>query len=186
MQAPTPMTRKLALAAALAATLPALAAPGLARACDGNGREPSELTVNDARASVLCLLNQRRQANGLRKLRGDGRLELAAQRHSASMDARNYFSHSSPGGGSPRSRIQRTGYLSGASSWGIAENILWGGGGRGSPKAAVARWMASPGHRAAILSPSYREIGIGFALGSPTGGRERNSGIYTTTFGYRR
>jgi uncharacterized protein YkwD len=101
------------------------------------------------------------------------------------MDEQNFFSHTSPGGSSPQSRIQNAGYMSGASSWGIAENIRWGSGRLGSAKAAVAAWMNSPAHRSAMLSGSYRQIGVGVALGSPTGSGEGNAAIYTTTFGYR-
>jgi uncharacterized protein YkwD len=101
------------------------------------------------------------------------------------MDSSNYFSHYGPGGSSPHSRIRSTGYLSGASSWGVAENIRWGKSRKGTPKAAVAAWMKSPSHRAALLSRSYRHLGVGIVVGSPTGGGERKSGIYTATFGYR-
>ena len=64
------------------------------------------------------------------------------------------------------------------------ENIRWGAG-RGSPKAAVASWMNSPAHRHALLGGHYRHLGVGVALGSPTGGGEGNTAIYTATFGYR-
>jgi uncharacterized protein YkwD len=168
------------LAVALAA-----ACPAAANACERDGAEPSELTVKDAREAVLCLVNQRRRASGVGRLRDESRLERAAQRHSESMDEENFFSHSGPGGSSPLSRIRSTGYIAGASSWGVAENIRWGQGSRGSAKAAVASWMNSPSHRSALLENSYRHIGIGVALGSPTGGGEGNTAIYTTTFGYR-
>jgi uncharacterized protein YkwD len=42
--------------------------------------------------------------------------------------------------------------------------------------------MRSAGHRANILSSSFREIGVGFASGSPNGKRDPG-GIYTTDFG---
>jgi uncharacterized protein YkwD len=164
----------------------AVACPAAASACERDGAEPSELTVKEARAAVLCLVNERRRANGLARLRDESRLERAAQRHSNSMDESNFFSHNGPGGSSPLSRIRSTGYISGASSWAIAENIRWGSGSRGSAKAAVASWMNSASHRSALLENSYRHIGIGVALGSPTGGGEGNTAIYTTTFGYRR
>lgn len=176
------LRRKLALAVPAVAALLA-AAP--AQACRGEGAEPHLLTAKQAREAVICLVNERRRNQGLHALRPDGRLTRAAQRHSRSMDSANYFSHSSPGGGTPQGRIQRTGYMAGASAWAIAENIRWGAG-RGSAKAAVGAWMRSSSHRAALLSPSYRELGVGVAIGSPTGHGEGNSAIYTTTFGFRR
>jgi uncharacterized protein YkwD len=163
----------------------ALAAPAGAQACKNDGKQPSQLTVSKAQGSIQCLINKRRRAHGLSKLHGDRRLKHAAQKHSNSMDAHDYFAHNSPRGSTPQSRIQRTGYLSGASSWGVGENIAWGGAGRGSAKATVAAWMRSPEHRAAILSRRYRQLGVGVALGSPTGGGEGNAALYTTDFGYR-
>ena len=167
------------------ALVAAAVVPTAASACERDGAEPYELSAKEARAAVFCLINERRADHGLGKLRADDRLERAAQRHSKSMDERNYFSHVGPGGSSPQSRIQSTGYMSGASAWGIAENIRWGRAGRGSPKAAVAAWMNSAAHRSALLSGRYEHVGVGVAIGSPTGGGENNTAIYTTTFGYR-
>ena len=49
----------------------------------------------------------------------------------------------------------------------------------------VSLWMKSPGHRANILEPGYREIGIGFAYEAPEtqAGAASQAAIYTTTFG---
>ena len=179
----TPGTRTTL--AGLATILVILVAPASAHACKHTGAQPHKLTVKQARSSVACLVNQRRRAHGLRRLRVDVRLGRAAQWHSKSMDSGNFFSHLGPGGSSPFSRIRSAGYLSGAASWGVGENIGWGKARKGSPKAAVAAWMKSPSHRAALLSHSFRHIGVGMANGSPTGGGEGNSGIYTATFGYR-
>ena len=44
----------------------------------------------------------------------------------------------------------------------IGENLAAG---YPTPEAVVAGWMASPGHRANILSPNFSEIGIGLADG---------------------
>jgi uncharacterized protein YkwD len=171
--------------AGLVVAAAATAAPAAASACQRDGAQPRELTVKEARAAVVCLINQRRKANGVRKLRDDSRLERAAQGHSNAMDKGNFFSHIGPGGSSPQSRAQNAGYMAGASSWGIAEVIRWGRRGPGSPKAAIAAWMKSPSHRSALLGGRYRHLGVGVALGSPTGGGEGNAAIYTATVGYR-
>ena len=53
--------------------------------------------------------------------------------------------------------------LSGYSGWtAIGENIAAG---YPTPEAVVAGWMASPGHRANILSADFTEIGIGVTTG---------------------
>jgi uncharacterized protein YkwD len=45
--------------------------------------------------------------------------------------------------------------------------------------------MNSPGHRANILSHSYRSVGIGIAAGTPYGGGTGGGATYTTDFGRR-
>lgn len=162
----------------------ALSFPAAAQACQGTGTGPSDLSVNEARQTVLCLINQRRRQAGVRALRAEQRLERAAQKHSNAMDARNFFSHNSPGGGSPLTRIRSSGYLAGASSWTVGEIIRWGSSGAGTPKATVAAWMASPPHRSAMLSGRFRHIGIGVAIGSPSGDSS-NAAIYTADLGNR-
>jgi uncharacterized protein YkwD len=47
-------------------------------------------------------------------------------------------------------------------------------------------WMHSAGHRANILNPQYRDIGIGAALGAPVEvSGASNAATYTTDFGER-
>lgn len=46
-----------------------------------------------------------------------------------------------------------------------AENIAQG---QATPKAVFVAWMNSPGHRANILTPSYRDMGVNVAI-SPAG-----------------
>ena len=45
-------------------------------------------------------------------------------------------------------------------------------------------WMNSPGHKANILRPQFKEIGIGIALGAAGAGS--NGATYTVDFGARR
>ena len=49
--------------------------------------------------------------------------------------------------------------------------------------AMVDGWMQSPGHRANILQPAYREIGIGIVPAAPKKGVEGAAATYTTDFG---
>ena len=44
--------------------------------------------------------------------------------------------------------------------------------------------MHSSGHRANILNPDFREVGIGFNTGTPDGSGQPGA-IYTTDFGLR-
>jgi uncharacterized protein YkwD len=176
----------LLLAAAALTTAPAATASssGSAAACPYSGQSPSNLTSAQAEQSVGCLINKARRQNGARRLAVDPRLASAARGHSAAMDASNFFSHD--GDGSMIDRVRASGYLAGASTWMVGENICWGSGRQGSPKATVARWMASPGHRSTMLSPRFRDIGVGVAIGSPVAGGGANAAIYTADFGLSR
>ncbi|MDP9189729.1 MAG: CAP domain-containing protein [Actinomycetota bacterium] len=167
-----------------AAVIVGLAAPAAAQACADQDSAPILLSTAAASASVLCLVNQRRHQAGVPGVSGERRLAQAARRHSGAMNSRNFFAHNSRGG-SPLSRIQRTGYLAGASDWAIGENIRWGSGELGTPRAAVASWMASPPHRETMLSRRYRQVGVGVAIGSPTSGAGADAAIYTADFGSR-
>jgi uncharacterized protein YkwD len=180
------MTRKITLGAAMTAVAAILAGPATASACPDANKTPSQLTSAEARESVTCLINKRRKNNGLGKLRIHAKLQRAAQRHSNSMDAANYFDHYSPGGSGPVDRIQATGYMAGARSWGVGENIRWGSGSLGTPRVAVEEWMRSSSHRRIMLSGSYRQVGIGVAIGSPEGGAGNDAAIYTADFGFTR
>jgi len=164
----------------------ALAGPiASAEACSGALQTPPELTAPEAKQAVICLINHRRAHFGDRKLHGNSLLTTAAEDHSASMNNLNYFSHDSSSDGSPVSRITSTGYLAGASFWMVGENLRWGTGPLASPKSVVAAWMKSAEHRHVMLTGTFREIGIGFVPGSPTGTDEAAAAIYTADFGFR-
>ena len=163
----------------------ALMAPEAAQACRNAGAVPPELTAESARQSVRCLINKKRKRKRARPLRANSRLELAAQEHSAAMDAEDFFSHTSLDGSNPLTRIKAAGYLVGAAKWAVGENLSWAEGNGATPKSTVAQWMASPSHRAAMLSRRYRHVGIGVVFGSPMGSNA-NSAIYTADFGFRK
>ena len=87
------------------------------------------------------------------------------------MASLNYFDHTSLDGSSPWDRIRRAGYpLAGG-----AENIAAG---YPSPQAVMDGWMNSPGHRANLLDPGSREIGLGYYRRGSTG-----PGYVTQDFG---
>ena len=84
-----------------------------------------------------------------------------------------YFSHAGRDGSQPAERIRASGYLSSGGSWRIGENLAWGTGELAPPKAIMAAWMNSAGHRANILQPAYREIGFGVLAGNPSSREQR-------------
>ena len=95
------------------------------------------------------------------------------------MAAHHFFDH-----GDFVTRIREAHYLRGAQSWVLGENIAWGSDRLGTPQAIVQAWMNSPGHRANILSRSFKEIGIGVSRGAPVAGVD-DGVTYATDFGRR-
>jgi uncharacterized protein YkwD len=175
---------------AVPATAPAVVRgilPNCEVAAAAASKAPREApTVRLGRAAV-CLLNRRRAARGMPRLRINRRLSRAARRHTRDMVRRGYFGHTSPRGVDMLSRIKRTGYLGGGvRSWTVGENIAWGQKHRGSPRSIVRAWMRSSGHRHNILNPGFREMGIGVVAAAPGRRHRPAAATYTTTFGGRR
>lgn len=148
----------------------ALAPATAAAACPDRSLRPTSSNLPRQAKATLCLINEQRSARGLTVLQSDAQLARAARRHAGAMVRQGFFSHVAPSGDTPTARVQRTGYLLGARAWVLAENIAWGAGAGSTPAAVVRGWMQSPGHRAAILDARYRELGLGLAVGSPSGG----------------
>jgi uncharacterized protein YkwD len=109
-----------------------------------------------AEARLLGAMNGVRASYGLRPLRFDGRLRRAARLHSIDMVRRNYFAH-----GAFAPRLRRLGVRDGV----IGENLAWGVGWRASAPSMVSEWLASPPHRAVLLRPGFRRVGVGTAVG---------------------
>jgi uncharacterized protein YkwD len=134
-------------------------------------------------AAVRCEVNAIRQAAGLPTIKTTQPLRVAAQRHSDDMVRRRYFSHVSPSGLTLRERVARTGYLRRARDPRLGENIAWGSGTAAAPAEIVKAWMNSPGHRQIILTPAFREVGVGITGGAPQGG---DGATYVLDVGKRR
>jgi uncharacterized protein YkwD len=160
-----PITVLLAVTAILAAA--PQAAPAAVPSADTRAAGVARAAAAGQARAIRAAINQVRAANGLRPVRGDRRLARAARRHSRDMVRRRYFDHVSPGGLTPSQRVRRAGYPAGRRVWRVGETIAWGEGAYAAPGAVVQTWMASPPHRAILLSPSFREVGLGLAAGGP-------------------
>jgi uncharacterized protein YkwD len=152
--------------AAAASSSPAAAAE---LRCAHASATPSHLSAPAAAHTLQCLINGVRRQHGLRAVRANGRLALAARRHAEDMAARDYFEHTSPGGTTVESRIKGAGYLGGVSEWWLGEALAWGQARSGAPRAILKGLLASPPHRAILLSRSFRDVGVGVAKGTPRG-----------------
>ena len=70
-----------------------------------------------------------------------------------------YFSHDSANGASFSSRIAMFYTVRGYRSWTVGENLLWASPDVGALR-ALKLWLASPPHRANLLNPRWREVGL--------------------------
>jgi uncharacterized protein YkwD len=124
------------------------APPGQAQAAPG----PSPGQI------VVSLTNQERAKVGLPPLKENPLLDQAAAAHAQAMADGDFLAHDDPRTKTtPADRVTKTGY-----HWTVvAENIEAG---PERPAEAVSGWMRSPGHRANILSPQAREIGVGYVF----------------------
>jgi uncharacterized protein YkwD len=176
-----PPRRAITLMASLAAL--ALAAPAGAQAADCSGADvvPAAGNTPLVAQATLCLVNAERTAQGMGALAEVAGLTQPSAAYSNRMVAEGFFAHESPDGGTLTDRLTAAAYVSRGGDWTIGENIAWGQGELSTPRSIVAAWMASPGHRANILTREYKEIGVGLALGTP--GDASWGATYTTDFG---
>jgi uncharacterized protein YkwD len=119
--------------------------------------------------AVSCLVAGIRADHRLAPLARSSALEAAAHRHGTDMVTRRYFAHVSPSGGTLDKRARRVGYLTGP-CWILGEDLGWAPPSLASAQAVVDAWMESPSHRAVILDPRFRQIGVGLVGGAPVGG----------------
>jgi uncharacterized protein YkwD len=112
-------------------------------------------TTSTTASSLLAAINGTRAGDGLAPVRVDVRLVRVARSHSADMLRRNYFSH-----GSFATRIR----ASGARGPMFGEDLAWGT--AATSQWVVGRWLASPAHRAVLLRPGFRRVGIGIVTGT--------------------
>jgi uncharacterized protein YkwD len=172
-------THRIRIAVAAATVAAGMAVPAQALACEHTRDNPNEVALADAKQATVCLLNDIRRQKHLRPLHVNSRLSRASQRQTNAMEAHHFFAH-----GDFVGRIRSVRYLKGSRSWTVGENIAWGSWDYATPKAIVRAWMHSPPHRANILSPRFREIGIGITRGAPVAGEDK-AATYATDFGAR-
>jgi uncharacterized protein YkwD len=141
--------------AALAAAVAVLLLPQRGSAGPKSGVSP----LTRLGSALLAQVNAYRLDHGLGALRASPALTAAANAHSTQMGRLGYFSHDSANGTSFSSRIATFYSPRGYRSWTVGENLLWA-----SPDVGAARalrlWLGSPPHRANLLSPRWREVGL--------------------------
>lgn len=118
---------------------------------------------------VMSLVNTDRASLGLPQLSINTNLNLAAMAKAEDMINNHYFAHTSPEGVAPWYWIKNVGY-----NYAYAgENLAIG---YQDASDLVNSWMNSPSHRANILSPNYRDMGLALV-------KSENSTLVVQMFG---
>jgi uncharacterized protein YkwD len=167
---------------ALAAIVAVLLVPSTGSA----GRNSGVKRVTTLDSALVAQVNAFRLAHRLAPLRVSPFLTAAARVHSTQMARLGYFSHNSANGSPFSSRISTYYPARGYRSWTVGENLLWA-----SPDVGAARalklWLGSPPHRANLLDPRWREVGLVAVHANRAPGVYGNSPttIVTADFGAR-
>jgi uncharacterized protein YkwD len=119
--------------------------------CDDPGIRPS------LEAKMLELINMERAKEGLKPLKADREETLVARAHSKDMFARGYFAHVNPEGKDPFDRMKaaKVKFRTAGENLALAQTL----------QIAHTNLMNSPGHRANIMNPQYKRVGIGILDG---------------------
>ena len=119
---------------------------------------PENSHTDDFRQEVLNLVNVERAKYGLTPLvMGDANLTAAAQKRAEEIATVN--SHTRPDGSKCFTVLKEYGVTAAPTG----ENAAWGS---VSPQEVVDAWMQSEGHRANILNPEARAMGVGYYYNS--------------------
>jgi uncharacterized protein YkwD len=128
---------------------------------------------------IVGLINNIRRHYGLPLVRVSGALDRAADRHSVDMARAQFFEHNSSSGASAGARVR-----SFRNARAVGENLAFlPRHTRNRAYTVVDLWMHSAPHRAVILSPLYRRIGVAARSARINGGRGT---VYTADFTSRR
>jgi hypothetical protein len=119
------------------------------------GQSSEEL---EAQATALIeRVNQARQQAGLAPYAVNATLARAAQGHAEEIAEFSHYSHTGRDGRKAADRVRDAGYAAGREGLRVGENFV----GRDSVDEGFGWLMSDPPHRANILDPDFREIGVG-------------------------
>jgi len=135
---------------------------------------------------VLADINAFRVTHHLSALRLSPSLTSAAIAHTEEMATQGYFAHESGNGALFWKRIRAYYPSTPWTYWSVGENLLWSSPDVGAEQ-ALQLWLNSPEHRANLMNPRWREIGIAavHATAAPGVFHGLDVTIVTTDFGAR-
>jgi uncharacterized protein YkwD len=136
--------------------------------------------------TLVARINDLRVTNGLAPLRPSAALTRAAAAHTQDMLRAGYFAHVSRDGSPFWKRVRRYYPAKGFRGWSVGENLVWGSPSLTSDETLQA-WLESPEHRANLLNPRWREIGLAAAHADSAPGMfgAHEATVVTADFGTR-
>ena len=173
----------LAFLAVVASAISVLPSPATAEGKSGTAATSQAAAVD---LGVLEDLNRVRVEHGLAPLTLSSSLGNAALAHTQEMLADGYFGHNSADGQPFWKRIEAFYPQGSFDYWSVGENLYWASG-TVTAAAGMKAWMASPPHRANILDPNWRQIGIATVSSGDAPGTFDGLAVtlITTDFGVR-
>ncbi len=157
-----------------AATLPVATVPAATTSGSGSGTGLCLFTIDTPNLTdAIQAVNDYRKQNNLSAYTVNPLLAKAAQKQAIDMSCNHLTSHTGSDGSTPQSRVAATGYVAAS----VAENV-YGSNPPFTGSGAVDWWItdtADPNNNQNLLSPTFTEIGVGYA-------EFNNSGYYVIVF----
>lgn len=152
----------LGRASALAMTAACAIVLGTGSANAADDPPPATLGSPRIETALVAEMNRVRAQRDRPPLRMSATLRRPARSQSRWLLATGQLTHDGPDGSPFWTRLVDAGYPK--NSW-MAENLAQlGGCDAATARRTVQMWMDSPGHRANLLSPRYRWVGVGVAV----------------------
>jgi uncharacterized protein YkwD len=148
-----------------------VAACGVVMFLPAHSATSENIKLTGTEQSFLAAINEVREQHGVGPLASQGNLVRAARSHSDNMVAHDYFAH-----GVFWKRLEQFG----VHGRNMGENLAWNSTPANAVNTLIQAWLASPDHRANLLSTRYSEIGVGIDIGPFEGYRQAL--VITTDF----
>jgi uncharacterized protein YkwD len=167
---------------------------GVARAagevCANADTNVAQIDLRDFDSSVLCLINERRADYGLRALRPNGLLHDAAYIYATSMLSGKFYGHHGCLAGNNNcstviGRLRFLGYIRPGWAWIVGETLRGADPATSTPNAVVEAWMESPLHRARLIKPKFRDVGVASVRGITDAFPSTDGVTVAAEFGFR-
>lgn len=111
-----------------------------------------------SQSELIRLTNQTRIANGVAALTENPKLDQSAKLKAQNMFQEDYWAHYAPSGKSPWYWFDQAGYVYTLAGENLARDF-------DTSQGVIDGWMNSPTHRANMLAPGYKDIGMAVVNG---------------------